>query len=60
MFKWFVQAAIALNLVKLSVLFATSALVLVVARGVGAIGIVVDYALDATNENWFDPFSKEG
>ena len=45
---------------KLSVLFATSALVLVVARGVGAIGIVVDYALDATNENWFDPFSKEG
>ena len=45
---------------KLNIVFATSALVLVVARGVGAIDIVVDYALDTTNENWFDPFSEEG
>lgn len=45
---------------KLSIVFATSALVLVVARGLGAIDIVVDYALDASNENWFDPLSAEG
>ena len=45
---------------QLSVFFATSVLVLVVARGAGAIDIVIDYALDASNENWFDPLSAEG